>query len=64
VVAGHNSGGDAVVIIAQRRPVEEKKKIREKLIFFQILACGFSFFNAWNSPLFIKGGIWAFCLYW
>jgi len=53
-----------VVIIAQRRPVEEKKKIREKLIFFQILACGFSFFNAWNSPLFIKGGIWAFCLYW
>jgi hypothetical protein len=41
VVVGHNSGGDAVVIIAQRRPVEEKKKIREKLIFFQILASGF-----------------------
>jgi hypothetical protein len=33
VVVGHNSGGDAVVIIAQRRPVEVKKKIREKLIF-------------------------------
>jgi hypothetical protein len=33
VVVGHNSGGDAVVIIAQRRLVEVKKKIREKLIF-------------------------------
>ena len=40
MVVGHNSGGDAVVIIAQRRSVEEKKKIREKLIFFQILASG------------------------
>jgi hypothetical protein len=64
VVVGHNSGGDAVVIITQRRPVEEKKKIREKLIFFQILASGFSPFNTWNSPLFIKGGIGAYCLYW
>ena len=36
MVVGHNSGRDVMVITMQRRPVEEKKKFKEKLIFLSL----------------------------